>query len=110
MATWAFACRYHLKDLVSRIEQTITLEDLHRALEQGDAYTDDMPAVSIALAAESLLRMLRQNSRQFLEFAVLAKDRLRYLSTPTATSGAKHYAEPVYAKACSHLPEDVVIV
>jgi hypothetical protein len=59
MATWAFACRYHFKDLVAKVEQTITPNDLQAALEAADLYTDDMPGVSVALAAESLTRMQR---------------------------------------------------
>jgi hypothetical protein len=110
MATWAFACRYPFKDVLATLEQIVRAEDLHRALKKGQLYTDDMPAVSIVLGAESLTRMLQRISKDLLELACLGIDKLgSFMRMPTATGNVceAHYikrrVEPVYAQACSLL-------
>ncbi len=112
MATWAFACRYQFRDLVAALELVISSEDLHKSLENGQLYTDDMSAVCIALGAESLSRMLGLVCKDLLELARLSKDKLRYITKAPvngngfSTTDVRRRAQAVYDKACSHLPDE----
>ncbi len=112
MATWAFACRYHFNDLVAKVERTITPNDLQSALDAVDVYTDDMPGDSLALAAESLTRMLRRSNANLLQLAHLHTHNSQVLAKldkcypDLSAASVRSYLEPAYATACSHLSGD----